>query len=63
MDKKLNLNKEVIATLNDDSMNRVKGGEAISLNMWHPGCFSAPHNIGEDSYCICKENASVGLHV
>jgi len=24
--KKLNLNKEVIATLNDDSMNRVKGG-------------------------------------
>ena len=26
MDTKLKLNKEVIATLNDDSMNRVKGG-------------------------------------
>lgn len=31
MNKKLSLNKEVIATLNNDSMNQVKGGEtAIS---------------------------------
>ena len=27
--KKLNLNKEVIATLNDDSMNRILGGEEL----------------------------------
>jgi len=28
--KKLNLNKEVIATLNDGSMNRILGGEELT---------------------------------
>ena len=31
MNKKLSLNKEVIATLSNDSMNRVKGGDDRSL--------------------------------
>ena len=60
MDKKLNLNKEVIATLNDDSMNRVEGGAtAPTNNVFHTTCYSA--DIMGDSYCICElSNGVVG---
>ena len=41
--KKLNLNKEVIATLNDDSMNHLVGGEVRATPV---GCQSM-----DETYC------------
>jgi len=54
--QKLKLNKEVIATLNDDSMRRVEGGEAaITYNMYQNACASLPY-AGAESFCVCHES-------
>ena len=57
MDTKLKLNKEVIATLNDDSMNRVEGGAAAKTYNLDATCASGwvPGYLIE-SQCICMES-------
>jgi len=52
--KKLNLNKEVIAKLNDDSMNRVEGGQNVQT--YYEKFFCASAQDGE-SYCFCLDSA------
>ena len=56
--KKLNLNKEVIATLSDENMNRVEGGDDIqrsytrTVQSMCPFCTVSMYNEPE-SVCIC----------
>jgi len=53
--KKLNLNKEVIAKLNDDSMNRVEGGNnAATIKPEVSKCVECTlMGDGPDSRCVC----------
>ena len=68
MNKKLSLNKEVIATLSNDSMNRVKGGDACVTNTMSctcggPGaCENTAACTGKDCFTqlYCKEVMVVG---
>ena len=46
METKLKLNKEVIATLNDDSMNRVEGGDAAVTPLFTTGCTDGCGTLG-----------------
>jgi len=65
--KKLNLNKEVIATLNDDNMNHIVGGEEIMWTSIAPGLceFSCGVDCDSRNMChslvICIEEHKVGL--
>jgi len=62
MNRKLSLNKEVIATLNNDSMNQVRGGEAQHTYGYDVGCSSAIVMAG-DSRCVCKVYADSACDV
>jgi hypothetical protein len=57
MERKLKLNKEVIAQLNDDNMNRVLGGDAMVTyqQTWslYPTCHETAF-CHHRSYCDCR---------
>ena len=64
MDTKLKLNKEVIAQLNDDSMNRVQGGveckpHTDTCTCGGPVCTNTNECTGQycytklDTHCVC----------
>lgn len=52
--KKLVLNKETIRTLSDDSLNGVRGGEAILSITGCPGKCSGAASCRQNSGCPCN---------
>ena len=62
MNKKLSLNKEVIATLNNDSMNQLQGGQTytITCTQYAPACTDSAECTNKwcysnvDSLCVCR---------